>query len=407
MIQPLLIDDKELSTCVGCGLCLPFCPTYRVTGEESASPRGRIAAMRMAQGWSSSRGSTAQEDEDESRFFTEFAADMEMCVQCRACERACPSSVPFGSLMEQVRYSLANQSKDQSKKKTPAAKGMPGSLDSIERLGLSLLAHHELLLGASSGIALAQRFHLLPKRIAAGLLPDELPIVREPLESSGNDAWLFTGCIMDAWMRKIHQATLRVMELAGAGVSFPNANGACCGALHLHHGLMDGAMQLARKTMASMPGTAPVVVNSAGCGATMKEYGRLMGTSEAHHFSSRVVDVHEWLEQRMDYLPDPKKHIDELVAVQDPCHLRHVQQSHMSVRAVLERYVDLVELDDDGMCCGAGGAYMVEHPRMAQAIRSLKLGSIQRSGATLVASANPGCIIHLKRPVSRCVIRSR
>ena len=130
MIQSLVINDEELSACVGCGLCLPFCPTYRVTGEESASPRGRIAAMRMAESRFSQQRSVPQEspsqktasqgsvsrelsskDEDELEFFTEFVADMETCVQCRACERACPSSVPFGSLMEQVRYSLATQPK--------------------------------------------------------------------------------------------------------------------------------------------------------------------------------------------------------------------------------------------------------------------------------------------------------
>lgn len=343
-----------------------------------------------------SQGSVSRElsskDEDELEFFTEFVADMETCVQCRACERACPSSVPFGSLMEQVRYSLATQPKGVM----PVGKGMPGSVGRMEKLGLAVLAHHRLLLGASTGIALAQRLHLLPKQLTEGFIPDDLPIHREPLRSSGSDAWLFTGCVMDAWMREIHQSTLRVMQATGAGVTLSESEGACCGALHLHRGLKDHAVELARRTMDSMPGTAPVVVNSAGCGAAMKEYGRLLGTPEAHRFSARVQDIHEWLEQRIDELPEPRRRMEKVIAVQDPCHLRNVQQSHMSVRAVLSRYADLVELDDDGMCCGAGGAYMAEHPRMAQAIRSLKLASIQRSGATLVASANPGCIMHLK-----------
>src|SRR5207244_2868672 len=166
----LNVDADELAACVSCGLCLPHCPTYRVTGDESASPRGRIAAMRKVEAGLPLEGS-----------FTEF---MDLCVQCRGCEAACPSSVPFGRLVEGV---------------------------------------------------------------------------------------------MDAWQRSTHAAALRVIEATGTGVALPGDGGDCCGALHVHAGLADGARALARRVMRSMPGDAPIIVDSAGCGAALKDYGHLLG----------------------------------------------------------------------------------------------------------------------------------
>lgn len=148
--------------------------------------------------------------------------------------------------------------------------------------------------------------------------------------------------------------------------------------------------------MRSFPGEDPVLVDSAGCGAQLKDLGHLLGTDEASHFSTRVRDIHEWIAEHLDRLPDsvgPRRTVS--VAVQDPCHLRHVQRAHLPVRRVLAPYLDLVELDDEGLCCGAGGAYSVLQPELAGDIRTRKLESIARSGATLVASANPGCSLHL------------
>jgi glycolate oxidase iron-sulfur subunit len=144
-----------------------------------------------------------------------------------------------------------------------------------------------------------------------------------------------------------------------------------------------------------MPGEAPILVDSAGCGAMLRDYGRLVGSDDARRFASRVRDVHEWLAERVDELPSPGPGPRPVVAVQDPCHLRHVQRAHLHVRTVLGRYADLVELDDEGLCCGAGGAYSALQPELAGAIRDRKVASIARSGAPVVASANPGCALHL------------
>ncbi|MBV8159557.1 MAG: (Fe-S)-binding protein [Acidimicrobiia bacterium] len=359
----LRVDDRELASCVACGLCLPHCPTYRVTGEESASPRGRIAAMRAVQ-WEH-----RPLDDDFTRF-------MDLCVQCRACEAVCPSSVPFGRLMEGSRATLASRTGYQRR----------------WRLAYRTLGHHRLLLTGATVLATAQRVGLVPRRLN---LP-RVPLGRSRLRPTGIDAWLFTGCVMDAWQRPVHQAVIDVLARMGVGVAVPRRGGDCCGALHGHAGLVDDARRLAGRVMASMPGAAPILVDSAGCGAALKEYGRLLGTGPAEAFSHRVYDAHEWLAARLDRLPPPRQRLPYRVAVQDPCHLRHVQRAHQHVRTVLAPYADLVELDDDGLCCGAGGAYGVLHPEMATALRQRKVDAIRRTGAPVVASANPGCILHLQ-----------
>jgi glycolate oxidase iron-sulfur subunit len=363
----LRIDPDDLATCVSCGLCLPHCPTFRVTGEEALSPRGRIAAMRAVQ-------------LDGAPVDDAFVGFVSTCVQCRGCEPACPSGVPYGRLVEATRTTLAAEGRI-----TPW----------WQRLGFSVLAHHRLVLAGSTVLAAAQRLRLVPAR--AGL--PRLPLRRPPrVRATGDDVWLFTGCVMDAWQRDVHVATARVLRGIGVTYAVPGAGGGCCGALHTHAGLEERTRRLARDVMASMPGEAPIVVNSAGCGAALKDYGHLLGTDEAREFAARVLDVHEFVARHVERLA-PVRRLDPVI-VQDPCHLRHVQRSHQAVRTVLATVADVVELDDDGLCCGAGGAYSALEPALAGEIRERKLASIARAASTapvvpVVASANPGCAMHL------------
>ena len=365
----LALQDDELASCVGCGLCLPHCPTFRATGEEALSPRGRIAAMRGVQ-WEGAPADDA------------FVRFMATCVQCRGCEPACPSGVPFGRLMEGTRTALATQHR---------------TVPWWQRLGYRSLAHHRVVVAGSRLAAVAQRARLVPRR--AGL--PRLPLRAPRLRSTGTGAWLFTGCVMDAWQRDVHADVARIAAVLGIGVALPGRGGACCGALHVHAGLTVEAHQLAERVMRSMPGAAPVVVDSAGCGAALKDYGHLLGTPEAAAFAARVLDVHEWLAEQVDRLPPAAAgHRRRPVIVQDPCHLRHVQRTHQAVRTVLAPYADIVELDDDGLCCGAGGAYSALQPGLAGEIRERKLAAIERARAgaspgAVVASANPGCSAHL------------
>jgi glycolate oxidase iron-sulfur subunit len=361
----LRLDPDELASCVSCGLCLPHCPTFRVTGEEALSPRGRIAAMRAV--------ADGQALADAS-----FVHFMETCVQCRGCETACPSGVPFGHLMEGTRAALAAD-----REITPW----------WQRWAFSVLSRHRLLLLGSTALAAAQRIRLVPARLG---LP-RLPLRRgRAVRATGHDAWLFTGCVMDAWLRDTHRSTAFVLSRLGVRFALPGSGGGCCGALHVHAGLRDSAAALAGRVMASMPGTAPIVVNSAGCGAALKEYGRLLGTDDALVFSARVVDVHEFVADHLQAQPTIARCASlGPVVVQDPCHLRHVQRTHSAVRSVLSSVATIVELDDDGLCCGAGGAYSALQPELAGDIRDRKLASISRAGGGIVASANPGCALHL------------
>jgi glycolate oxidase iron-sulfur subunit len=403
----LPVDDDELVACVACGLCLPHCPTYRVTGLETASPRGRIAAMRAVQFGGAPVDAT-------------FERYMEECIQCRGCEAACPSSVRFGHLMEGARALLDEQRRTARPRRRRLA----------EWLGLRVvLPHHRLLLALTWLLGLAQRLRLVPRRLvpAGAPLPRvDLGSLARPLRppppgrpdapegpaagpgpSAPPDAVLFTGCVMDAWLRPTHRAALALMAASGARVALPGRGADCCGALHLHAGRLDEARRLARRVIAAIPGEAPIVVDSAGCGAALEDYGRLLGTPEAAAFSARVQDLGEWLAAPGRAVP--VRRVDETIVVQEPCHLRHVQRAAAATRAVLAEAYDVRDTDDEGLCCGAGGAYSVQQPALAAAMRDRKVAALRRAagGAPLdgfrVASANPGCLLHLRDAGVRAV----
>jgi glycolate oxidase iron-sulfur subunit len=358
------VDEDALAACVACGLCLAHCPTYRVTGEEGLSPRGRIAAMRAVDAGGSADAT--------------FERLMQTCVQCRACETACPSSVPFGSLMEKAREHLA-----------------PRSVPRWQRVAYGVLGRPRLLRGLTGVGAVAQRLRMVPGPVARRLSMPRLPLRQRPLVATGDDVWLFTGCVMDAWQRPIHEAAMAVIGACGAGVALPGPEAACCGALHVHAGLTDRARRLAARVTAAFPGAAPILVDSAGCGAALKAYGELVGTPAAAAFSARVLDVHEWLASHVGDLPACTSSAPLRIAVQDPCHLRHVQRAEASVRAVLAPYGNLLEVPDEGRCCGAGGAYSALQPELAGRIRTQKVAAIATVDADVVASANPGCSLWL------------
>ncbi|MFW2381011.1 MAG: (Fe-S)-binding protein [Acidimicrobiales bacterium] len=364
----LKLNDDELNTCVQCGLCLPHCPTFRVTGDEALSPRGRIHLMREVQ----LNGAPVT---------PEVIGSFETCVQCRGCEPACPSGVPYGHLMERTRETLADAGK-----MTPK----------WQRLAMKPLAYPKMLTAGSKIVSVAQQLHLIPKRLG---LSADVPLRQKPLHTSGSDVLMFTGCVMDAWQRAIHHAGQTVLESAGFGVTPTGDLAPCCGALHAHAGLAGDTRSFARKMMASLSQgpwvEAPIIVDSAGCGAQMKDYGHLLDTDDARAFSARVFDISEFLALHLDRLPEGRQ-LTETVAVQDPCHLRHVQRVHLATREVLGIYIpNLVELDDDGLCCGAGGAFSVMQPDLAGQIRDRKVAAINAVAPDLVASSNPGCSMHL------------
>lgn len=360
------VSDDALASCVGCGLCLPHCPTFRVTGDEAMSPRGRIEIIRAL-------------DDDQLGFDTHVTRSLDTCVQCRGCEPACPSGVPYGEL-----YSAAQR----------ARRDVVGPTSWWLRLGLEVLHRPRLVLAGSRLLAALQTVGLAPRRI--GRVPRRIgrrvrSVERDP------EVWIFTGCVMDAWFRPVHRSLALILDALDTSYGVPES-GHCCGALHAHAGWTAGAIRRAEHTMTLFPGRAPILVDSAGCGAALKEYGHLLDTDEARIFAARVVDIHEWLAPRMGDLVRNAPTRRARVVLQDPCHLRHVQRVHDRVRACLDPLVDIVELDDDGLCCGAGGAYSILQSDLAARIRDRKIESLRRadpSGELTVASANPGCAQHL------------
>ena len=364
---PLGLDDDALVACVACGLCLPHCPTYRVTGREIASPRGRITAMRAVE-W---RGAEVNDA---------FRAAMEECVACRGCEAACPSAVPFGRLMEQTRAALPPP-------RSPVRRVLEWGAYAV------VLPRHWLLIAGTWLVWVAQRLRIVPRGLGmprVSLRRLDVPVGGAP------DAWLFTGCVMDAWLRDTHRSAARVMEATGARVARPGRGADCCGALHLHAGREREARRLAARVVASMPGDAPIVVDSAGCGAAMKEYGTLLGTDEARRFAAQVRDFAEWCTGAGT--PSVRATGVRLV-VQDPCHLRHVQKAHGAVRTLLGDAYDLVETDDEGLCCGAGGAYSLLQPGLSTQILERKVAALREAAGRndpVVVSANPGCMMQLR-----------
>nr|WP_279586809.1 heterodisulfide reductase-related iron-sulfur binding cluster [Ilumatobacter fluminis] len=302
------------------------------------------------------------------------------CVQCRGCEPACPSGVPYGDLIGATRTTIASE----------VSKPSP-----LLRIGLAALVRPRLLRAVSTVTAYAQRLRLVPSRLGV----PRLALHRTPRRSTGSDVVLFTGCVMDAWQRHIHDAAQRSLERAGFAVFVSGDLAPCCGALHHHAGLHDRAVQLAKHVVEALPSDVPIVVDSAGCGAAMKAFGSLLPDDpSAANFARRVVDINEFLAEHLDAVEglgdvDP---LEISVAIQDACHLRHVQGVHQATRTLLQPVVrELRELDDLGLCCGAGGAFSVMQPELSRRIRDLKLASIRRADADIVVSANPGCSGHL------------
>src|SRR5690606_27193205 len=297
----------ELSACVQCGLCLPHCPTYRLTGLDTASPRGRLMAM--------SAVASGELEVDDS-----FDDIMGFCLQCRACEAVCPSLVPFGRAMEGARAEVAAQHPTVERRFRHLVVGR-------------LLAQRRLMRMATWGIRLIQRFHLgrwLPGRLRtplAGMRPlrpsSPLTGVITGTGERGTAA-LLAGCVMDPWFHPVQRATVELLERAGYRVVVPE-NQTCCGALAAHDGDAADARRLAERNVAAFAGVDLVVATAAGCSAHLAGYEHW--AEDGEELSKRSRDVTMVIADLIDQGALPQLDIDRgQVAVQDPCHLRHAQR---------------------------------------------------------------------------------
>jgi len=384
MTQPepmSLFDPDRLAACVQCGFCLSSCPTYEATHLEEHGPRGRILAMRLVQ-----EGELTIDDPD-------VVDSLETCVQCRACEVVCPSLVEFGSLMETARAAI-------TERQPPSG---PAGL--AERVLFLALVRRRIVRAGGILLALAQVLRLdrvLPARLRPARrirLADTLRSYRLPRPGAPvrGDAYLFRGCVMDGLFRDVHQATAQVLAAVGYRPRFEPAP-PCCGALSAHGGRETEAQALAAATIASYAGTeGPIVVNAAGCGAAMKEYGALLGTEEARAFSARVRDLSEIVTP--DEVAARGRPVPVTVAYQAPCHLRNVQRVSDQARALVEAIpgLTLLEPDDEQQCCGSGGIYSYLQPDLGDAMLARKDAALRRTGAASVVSGNPGCALQIAR----------
>lgn len=392
--------EGKLLDCVRCAACREVCPTYVVLGKETATPRGRIALM-------------LAEHRSEIPLDAEFQLHMDLCTGCRACEAACPSGVQYGTLIEHAR----------AKVREARPRSVVGGL--VEKVALRwLIPSRPRLRLAARILRLQQRPALrralqavLPRKLAAvEALAPEFPPVRAgdvrpepvvgPVKASVH---FFAGCVASVALPGVDDATVKVLARSGCQVSVPGAQ-TCCGALHAHQGDLEFAKELARRNIDAFDGTDLIINNSGGCGAMLKEYGQLLADDPAYAekakaFVRRVRDVTEFLDQIGP--PKPTRELNLTVAIQDSCHLGNVQKIKQPPRRLLKGLpgVTVREPAEGEVCCGAAGIYNITQPEVSNALLDRKVGHILKTGATVLATANPGCYMHLERGLKEHGVR--
>lgn len=363
--------EEDVVKCVACGLCLPHCPTFRLTGLETASPRGRIAAMRAV-------------EEGQATVDASFTRMMDECLACRACEAACPSGVPFGRMIEGARAQAEPT-------RTVTARG-------IRRIGLAgVLPRPRLIMAAGwlLGIARALRLdRFAPAAQRASTPPVTLRELRRPIAArlgSGPIAKVLSGCVMDVAFRPTQRATMRVVAEAGYQ-AVRTAPAGCCGALAMHYGQPEAARAMARARIAELEDAEVVVVNASGCSAHVKTYGELLADDPV--WAERAERVAARTRDLIEMVPAPTEAGIGTVAVHDACHHLHAQG--IGPRGLLAGAgAHCVDLGDGGRCCGAAGLYSILQPEMAAKLRRQKADAVVATGAPVVAVANPGCAIQI------------
>lgn len=381
---------ETFDRCIRCGLCLPSCPTYLETLTETSGPRGRIGLIKaVAEGRA-------------DLLSAGFVEQMSQCLDCRACEAACPSGVEYGRLLESARTQIRRAVAPSETRRVRASRSFVlGLFERVERLralavvlrtaqrlGLARLAPRRVARLASLAPRIADRFFIPDGRRVDAAQPQGV-------------AFLHAGCIMQVAFPNVHEATVRMLVRSGLSVTVPAGQG-CCGAIAAHAGELDRAREMAKVNIAAFEasGADVYVVDAAGCGAALKEY-RLWFESDSQwaqrsqQFSQRVRDVTEVLDAMP--LDTPPGHLNLTVTYQEPCHLVHAQRVSGAPRRLLRKIVGLrlIEMDESAVCCGSAGIYNLVEPEMAARLQRRKSENVRRTGASVVATANPGCAMQL------------
>jgi glycolate oxidase iron-sulfur subunit len=371
-----------IKDCVHCGFCLPTCPSYAVFEEEMDSPRGRIVLMRIGH-------------EEGTEVSPEMTTHLDRCLGCMACVTACPSGVQYDRLIERARPQV-----ERNGARTPRERALRKAI-------FALFTHPGRLRAAVPFMALQQKLRLpvpyrelapkVPVRQAMKQLAEVTPAVGE---KRGTIAFM-QGCVQRVFFGDVNAATVRVLAAEGFEVHAPRRP-RCCGALQLHTGVEDEARKLAQATIAAYEGFDHIVVNVAGCGSAMKEYGYLFeGDERAEAFSAKVRDIHEFL---AEYEPRAERHpLRMKVAYHDACHLAHAQQVRTQPRILLRGIpeLELFEPAEWELCCGSAGIYNLVQPEAAAKLGARKAANLAATGADAIAAANPGCAIQIAAHAER------
>jgi len=391
-------EYSDYSRCVHCGLCLNHCPTYRLWHNEADSPRGRIRQIELV-------------DEGLLELGEAFVSHIDRCLDCRACETACPSGVEYGKLVEAARAQIEQQYK------RPVASRLardfvyrrllpyPRRIRAAARLvrlyqrsGLATVARGT---GILKLLGLESRERLLPK-IDARFFLNEMGKTFPAKGIRRARAALFAGCIASVAFSELNRSTIRVLQSNGCEVVIP-AEQVCCGALAAHAGVRDVARALARANLSAFPphDFDAIVTNAAGCGSTLKEYGHLLGSREATQdraiaFQSKVRDVGEFLAELG--LTAPMHPVPLRVTYQDSCHLAHGQKIREAPRMLIRAIpgVELLEMPLADQCCGSAGVYNVTQTKASMELLALKMECVREAKAQAIVTSNPGCILQLR-----------
>ena len=383
-----LVDYAASLDCIHCGLCLRTCPTYQLTGQESSSPRGRIYMMRgVAEG--------ELDGADPA-----FAEELDFCLVCRHCESVCPAGVRFGEMMETARDGLVSHGRRGALERLLRWVGFRVVLPSRTALRLAFGA---LRLLQRTGLA---RLSALTRNVPAVPPRDErrgLPERTAPRGELRARALVLEGCVMPELYGRVNRATVESLARIGVESRCPRGH-ACCGALHAHNGDLEGARKLARATIDAFElptedgRPLPVVVNSAGCGAHMKDYGRLLAADpawaeRAAAFAARVVDYAVYMDTHAPADFRPSGQGLGRLTYDDPCHLCHGQGVRAEPRRLLGRLegCERTELAESESCCGSAGLYSLLRPDDSRAVFAGKLAAFEHTGADVLVTANPGC----------------
>jgi glycolate oxidase iron-sulfur subunit len=393
------VEYRLYQDCVHCGLCTASCPTYVETANENDSPRGRIYLMRAVA-------------DGRLEVSPEVRHHLDLCLDCRACESACPSGVQYGKIIEPFKVAL--------KRSAPAAE-KPGL---IQRLILHhLFPHPGRVRAALAPARWLQRLGLLDWSEKVGLtrlLPPTLrrmqamlpalsaprgplPEVLPPVGPKRARVALFLGCVADAIYPETNAATARVLQENGCEVVVPRGQ-VCCGAIHYHSGVEEPALALARANLAVFDPAEfdAIIVNAAGCGAMLKDYAHLLREADheaASRFVSKVRDISEFLVALGPIAP--KNRLPLKVTYHDACHLCHGQQIRSQPRQLLAMVpgLELLPLEESELCCGAAGTYNLTQPEMSERLGRRKMDHIAATGAEMVVTGNVGCILQIARKI--------